>query len=66
MKLASFSASYESMFESASTTADASMNINEGLTMAGTMLSCLPILILFIVLQRQFVESIEKSGITGE
>ena len=66
MKLGSFAASYASLYESAGTVTDASMSINEAITLAGTMLSCLPILIMFIVLQRQFVESIEKSGITGE
>ena len=65
MKLGSFAASYASLYDSAGTT-DAAVSINEAVTLAGTMLSCLPILILFIILQRQFVESIEKSGITGE
>lgn len=66
MKLGSFAASYASLYESAGAGADASMSINEAVTLAGTMLSCLPILIMFIILQKQFVESIEKSGITGE
>ncbi len=65
MKLGSFAASYASLYESAGG-ADAATSINEAVTLAGTMLSCLPILIMFIILQRQFVESIEKSGITGE
>lgn len=66
MKLGNFAASYASLFENAATATDSAMSINEAITLAGTMLSCLPILIMFIVLQRQFVESIEKSGITGE
>ena len=65
MKLGSFAASYASLYDSAGA-ADAATSINEAVTLAGTMLSCLPILIMFIILQRQFVESIEKSGITGE
>ncbi|MBQ8804472.1 MAG: carbohydrate ABC transporter permease [Tyzzerella sp.] len=65
MKLGSFAASYASLYE-ATGGADAATSINEAVTLAGTMLSCLPILIMFIVLQKQFVESIEKSGITGE
>lgn len=65
MKLGSFAASYASLYEAAGEV-DAATSINEAVTLAGTMLSCLPILIMFIVLQRQFVESIEKSGITGE
>ena len=66
MKLGSFAASYASLFESAGGATDAAMSINEAVTLAGTMLSCVPILIMFIILQKQFVESIEKSGITGE
>lgn len=65
MKLGSFAASYKSLYGAAGA-GDAAMNINEAISLAGTLLSCLPILIMFIVLQRQFVESIEKSGITGE
>jgi multiple sugar transport system permease protein len=34
--------------------------------MAGTMLSIAPLLVFYFVLQRQFVESVDKSGITGE
>lgn len=37
-----------------------------GLSMAGTALLLLPIVILFVCLQKQFVTSIENSGITGE
>lgn len=66
MKLGSFAASYANLYDSAGAATDAAMSINEAVTLAGTMLSCLPILIMFIILQKQFVESIEKSGITGE
>ena len=38
----------------------------DSVTLAGTLLSMLPILILYLVLQRHFVESVERSGITGE
>jgi len=40
--------------------------LNEGIRMAGTMLSILPLGILYLILQRHFVESVDKSGITGE
>ena len=66
MKLGNFAASYADLYSGAGAGTDASMSINEAVTLAGTMLSCLPILIMFIILQKQFVESIEKSGITGE
>jgi multiple sugar transport system permease protein len=41
-------------------------NINESINMAGTMLSILPILLMYAVLQKYFVESIDRTGITGE
>ena len=40
--------------------------LNEGMRMAGTMLSILPLGILYLILQRHFVESVDKAGITGE
>lgn len=39
---------------------------NESISLAGTLLSILPTVILYLVLQKQFVESVERSGITGE
>lgn len=66
MKLGSFAASYQKLYEASESASGAVTNINEAITLAGTMLSILPIMIMFIVLQKQFVESIEKSGITGE
>ncbi|MGF7143635.1 multiple sugar transport system permease protein [Anaerotaenia torta] len=41
-------------------------NINESIKMAGTMLSILPLLLMYAFLQRFFVESIDRTGITGE
>ena len=41
-------------------------SLNESISMAGTMLSILPLLIMYFVLQRHFVESIDRTGITGE
>ena len=66
MKLGGFAASYAELYSGAANSTDAAMSINEAITLAGTMLSCLPILIMFIILQKQFVESIAKTGITGE
>ena len=45
---------------------DAGNQFTSGINMAGTALSILPIILLFVCLQRQFVTSIENSGITGE
>jgi len=41
-------------------------SLNESISMAGTMLSILPILLIYFVMQNYFVESIDRVGITGE
>lgn len=46
--------------------ADVVNKTNESLQLAGTLLSILPTVILYLILQKQFVESVERSGITGE
>ena len=62
LKLQSFTAQYEAIYGSAGS----SGTINEAISLAGTLLSILTVLILYVCLQRHFVESIERSGITGE
>lgn len=38
---------------------------NEGYKMAGTILSILPLILLYLGVQRKFIEGIEQTGITG-
>ena len=58
---------FEDSYNSAASVANSQMlNINESIKMAATMLSILPLLIMYLVLQRNFVESIDRTGITGE
>ncbi len=64
MKLQQFQANYEAQFGSA--VGMASDSFNDAILMAGTLLSILPILIFYLLSQKQFVQSIERSGITGE
>jgi multiple sugar transport system permease protein len=40
--------------------------VNESIRLAATLLVISPLLVLYLVLQRQFIEGIESSGITGE
>ena len=40
--------------------------LSNSVTLAGTTLSVLPVIVLFLAFQKQFIESIERSGITGE
>ena len=50
----------------ATTATSGATSLNESINMAGTLLSILPLLIMYFVLQRYFVESIDRTGITGE
>jgi len=50
----------------ATTATNAATSINESINMAGTMLSILPLMLMYFILQRYFVESIDRTGITGE
>ncbi len=50
----------------ANTAVSGATSMNESMSMAATVLSILPLLLLYFVLQRHFVESIDRTGITGE
>ena len=63
IQLENFASNYNSY---ATTAASGATSINEAINMSGTMLSILPLLLMYFVLQRYFVESIDKTGITGE
>ncbi|MDD2648272.1 MAG: carbohydrate ABC transporter permease [Eubacteriales bacterium] len=63
IELQKFETSYEALYSQW----DASPNkLNGAIRMAGTMLSILPLLLGYLGLQRYFIESVDKSGITGE
>jgi len=57
---------FDTSFNTRATTGDAATSLNESMRMAATSLSILPLFLLYLVLQRQFVESIDRAGITGE
>lgn len=63
IQLDNFAANYS---DYTSSSAGSAVTLNESISMAGTMLSILPLMLLYFVLQRHFVESIDKTGITGE
>jgi len=45
---------------------NAGNTLNNAVLMAGTFMVILPLLIMFVFLQKQFVQGIERSGLTGE
>jgi multiple sugar transport system permease protein len=63
IELQRFQSTYESIYSGWEASPD---RLNEALRMAGTMISIAPLLALYLGLQRQFVESVDKTGITGE
>ncbi len=63
IQLSQFSTNYNTY---AQTATNAVTSLNESINMAGTMLSILPLLLMYLILQRYFVESIDRTGITGE
>lgn len=60
-KLASFVSEFEAMYGS-----EQLIIINEGIRLAATLLTILPMLIVYFAIQRWFVEGVERTGITGE
>lgn len=62
LKISRFVSSYESLFPPGT----AGNELNEAIKLAGQMLGILPLLILYFLLQKQFTESIDRTGIVGE
>lgn len=62
LKLQSFTTIYQTTYGDGT----AATNPNMSVVLAGTMLSVMPMIILYLAAQKQFIESIEQSGITGE
>lgn len=57
---------FDASFNTLAQTGDTGTSLNETVRMAATAISILPLLIMYFILQRYFVESIDRAGITGE
>ncbi|WP_298821383.1 carbohydrate ABC transporter permease [Chloroflexus sp.] len=64
MQLARFTQAYENLYPSSMV--NIFDRLNEAVKMSGTLLTILPLLVMYFILQRWFVESIERSGLAGE
>lgn len=62
LRLMQFVASYELLYPPGTMGAE----LNEAIKLAGNMVSIFPLLILYFIAQKQFTESIDRTGITGE
>lgn len=64
MQLSTFVQAYENLYPPG--TVNIFDRLNEAVKLSGTFLNILPLLLMYFVLQKWFVESVERSGITGE
>lgn len=64
MQLSRFVQAYENLYPPG--TVNIFDRLNEAVKMSGTFLNIAPLLVIYFVLQRWFVESVERTGITGE
>ncbi|WP_078379044.1 carbohydrate ABC transporter permease [Sutcliffiella halmapala] len=62
LELQKFVATYQQMFPQNTDGGE----INEGIKMAGTVMTILPLLLVYLITQRWFVEGVDRSGIAGE
>lgn len=64
MQLAKFVQAYENLYPPG--TVNIFDRLNEAVELSGTFLNILPMLLMYFVLQKWFVESVERTGIAGE
>jgi len=57
---------FNSEFDSVASAAGGAFKLNEAYKMAATFISIMPLLLLYSVVQKQFIQGIENTGITGE
>lgn len=66
LALERFKAAYDNLFPYSIENNQSAMRLNEGIEMAGAMLSIIPLILLYVLVERKLVQSIDTSGITGE
>jgi multiple sugar transport system permease protein len=64
MQLSRFTQAYENLYPPG--VVNIFDRLNEAVKMSGTFLNILPLLVIYFILQRWFVESVEMTGVTGE
>lgn len=64
MQLSKFTQAYQNLYPPG--TVNIFDRLNEAIKLGGTFLNILPLLLMYFLLQKWFVESVERSGITGE
>lgn len=62
-QLSAFAESFRNVYPQGAGVED---QLNEAINMAGTMLTILPVLVIYFILQKWFVEGVDRTGVTGE
>lgn len=57
---------FDSQFDKSVSAMGGAFRLNEAYKMAATLLSILPLILLYAVVQKRFIQGIENTGITGE
>ena len=65
MQLSRFAESYRSLYASSGSASTYTDKLNDAIYMAGTLISILPLLLMYFVLQKWFVKGIDKTGLGG-
>ncbi|HWQ05207.1 MAG TPA: carbohydrate ABC transporter permease [Longilinea sp.] len=64
MQLSKFVQAYQNLYPAG--TVNIFDRLNEAVKLSGTFLNILPLLLMYFILQKWFVESVERTGVTGE
>jgi multiple sugar transport system permease protein len=65
-RLSLFDSLFESYGQGSGTSQSPQFRINEAYKMSGTLIAILPLMIMYLFVQRRFIKGIENAGITGE
>ena len=66
LQLSRFAKTFENMYDPGQSAMDVSNKLNEAVHTAGTVISIVPLLLMYFVLQKWFVEGVDRSGLTGQ
>ena len=66
LQLKAFEDTFKQMFQQGNSGGSLENTANDAVFMAGTLISLIPLLIMYFLLQKQFVEGIDKAGLTGQ
>ena len=66
LQLSRFKATFETLFDPNQGATQIVDKFNEAVHTAGTIISIIPLLVMYFILQKWFVEGVDRSGLTGQ